>query len=135
MKLGWSRRREIDDEIRAHLRMAVEDRLARGEDPAEAERQARREFGNDLAVREATLDVWGGRRVERWLQDCRYSLRQIRRYPGFAAVAVLTLAFGIGGVAVMTAVLDSILLRPLNYREPARLYSVVNLAPPGVPAR
>jgi putative ABC transport system permease protein len=135
MKFGWSRRREIDDEIRAHLRMAVEDRLARGEDPAEAERQARREFGNDLAVREATLDVWGRRRVERWLQDCRYSLRQIRRYPGFAAVAVLTLAFGIGGVAVMTAVLDSVLLRPLNYREPARLYSVVNLAPPGVPAR
>src|SRR5690606_34729223 len=135
MKLPWSRRREIDDEVRAHLRMAIADRIARGDDPVTAERHARRELGNELLVRETTRDMWGGRWLEQWTQDMRLGARHLRRSPGFAVVALLTLALGIGAVVTMAAVVDSVLLRPLPYASPERLHALVNLPPPGVPGR
>jgi predicted permease len=135
VKLPWIRRGEIDDEIRAHLRLAIEDRVARGESPAEAERQARLELGNDLLVRERTRDVWAGVWFERWLQDLRYALRQIRRSPGFATITILTLALGLGAVTSTFAIVNSVLLEPLHYRDARRLYSVVNLPPPRAPHR
>ncbi len=135
MKRPGRRRADIDEEIRSHLRLAIADRIARGESPDEAERHARIELGNELLVRERTRDVWPGAGVQRWLQDLRYAVRQIRRQPGVSAVAVLTLALGLGSVTAAAAVINSVLVEPLRFREPDRLFSVVNRPPPGTEHR
>ncbi len=135
MRRPGRRRADIDDEIRSHLRLAIADRIARGEAPEDAERHARIELGNELLVRERTRDVWPGAGVQRWLQDLRYAVRQVRRQPGVSAVAVLTLAVGLGSVTAASAVINSVLVEPLRFREPDRLFSVVNLPPPGTEHR
>src|SRR5487761_95920 len=95
----WHRRRhrdaELDEEIRAHLNMAIQERIARGESPGEAATSARREFGNELLVKEVTREMWGWTLLERFFRDLRYGFRQLRRSPGFSAVVVLSLALGI----------------------------------------
>ncbi|SPE42537.1 hypothetical protein SBA3_60012 [Candidatus Sulfopaludibacter sp. SbA3] len=121
--------RELDEEVRAHFRMAVEDRIQRGESRQDAERNASREFGNALLVREVTRDMWGWATLERLGQDLKYSLRQMRRSPGFAAVAVLTLALGLGATTTIFTIVNGVLLQTLAYREPGRLYVVENIPP------
>ena len=133
MRWPWEARREADDraldeEIRAHFEMAVADRIARGESPAEARAAARREFGNVGHVKEVTREAWGGLWLERLTQDFRYAIRSLRRAPIFATVAVLTLALGIGANTAMFTVVRGILLRPLPFRDPGALF-VVSHAP------
>jgi predicted permease len=120
--LGRRRReRELDEEIVGHLAMAAADRMARGESPGEAAENARREFGNEALVRETARAEWGWGSLERLVQDARYGLRLLRRSPAFSAVAILTLALGIGATTAILSVVDAILLRPLGYADPARL--------------
>ncbi|HJU74519.1 MAG TPA: ABC transporter permease [Gemmatimonadaceae bacterium] len=113
---------DLQDEIEAHLRMAIADRMARGESREAAERGARAEFGNLTHVKEVTREARGGLWVERLGQDVRYGLRALRRTPAFTAVAVLTLALAIGANSAVFTVVNSVLLQPLPFHEPERLF-------------
>ena len=115
---------DLRDELRSHLDMAIADRVARGESPRDAESNARRQLGNLSQIQEATRDVWGRRWLERAAQDTRYALRIFRRNPGFAAVAVVSLALGVGANTALFEVVDALRLQSLPVADPASLVEV-----------
>ena len=120
------RSRELADEIQAHLEMAAADRVARGELPDEAAARARRELGNPGLVQEVARDQWGatGLWLERLGQDLRLAARMLRRTPGFAVVAILTIALGVGSTTAIFSVVDATLLHPLPYPHPEQLVRI-----------
>jgi len=133
---------EIQEEIAAHLRLAIADKMGRGASREEAERAARAEFGNVTHVAEVTREVRGGLWLERLGQDLRYGWRALRRTPAFTAVAVATLALAIGANSAVFTVVNGVLLAPLPFRDPGRLYVVSDLPtnlpfelPPGLDDR
>jgi predicted permease len=116
-----SRDDELDTELASHLRMAIEERMARGESRDAAERAARREFGNVTHIKEVTREM-RGLWVERLVQDVRYGARALRRTPAFTIVAVLTLALAIGANSAVFTMVNSVLLKPLPFHDPERLF-------------
>ena len=130
---SWRRHREeeLDEELRSHLRMAVQDRLERGETLEDAEAAVRREFGNVGLIKEVTRQTWGWMWVEQLLQDIRYGLRFLRRGPGFTAVAVLTLALGIGASTTIFSAVNPILFEPLPYPHADRITMIWDFAGDG----
>ncbi|HTW68068.1 MAG TPA: ABC transporter permease [Bryobacteraceae bacterium] len=120
------RDRRLKEEIESHLRMAIRDRMERGESAAEAEANARREFGNQVLVEEVTRQMWSWIWLEQLWRDVCYGLRGMRRNPGFTAVAILALALGIGANSAIFTAVNAILLRPLGYRDPERLVTILN---------
>lgn len=103
------RDRELEEEIRAHLRMAVEDRVARGEPRAQAERAVRREFGDPGRVKEVTRTMWRWAWLDRLCQDLRYGARSLRRDRGFAWTAAVVLTIGIGANAAVFTLANGLL--------------------------
>jgi putative ABC transport system permease protein len=123
---------EIQEEIAAHLRLAIADRMARGESREAAERATRAEFGNITHVAEVTREVRRGLWLERLGQDLRYGWRALRRTPAFTAVAVATLALAIGANSAVFTVVNGVLLQPLPFRDPGRLF-VASYLPTNIP--
>jgi predicted permease len=121
---GNRRNEELEEEIQAHLILAEREEMESGRTKKEAQTAARREFGNVNLAKETTRDMWGYRWIVDFFQDLRYAIRTLLRRPGFAAVALLTLALGIGATTVMFALINGVLLKPLPYPEPDRLLAV-----------
>jgi predicted permease len=110
---------DLSEELEFHLRARAEHWAARGLPASEARRRARLEFGNVQTVSAEVRDVRRGAWVEHVTRDVRYGLRALRRHPGFSAMAVLSLAIGIGANAVIVGVVDSVVFRrsPLDHPE------------------
>jgi predicted permease len=115
---------QLEKELSFHLEQHASDLMARGHEPDEARRLARLAFGGPEQVKEECRDARGTRWLEDLLRDFRYALRTLRQRPGFAAVALLTLALGIGATTVMFTVINGVLLKPLHYPEPDRLVTL-----------
>ncbi|MBV9400445.1 MAG: ABC transporter permease [Bryobacterales bacterium] len=115
---------ELDEELRVHLNMATQERLERGETPAKAAAAARREFGNEALIRETTRQMWGWSGLELVLRDLKFALRQLRRNPGFTAMAILSLGLGVGANTAIFSLVKAMLIAPLPYPEGDRLVMV-----------
>jgi predicted permease len=132
--LFGNRHREADlqAELESHLQMHIEDNLRAGMTPKEARRQAKIQLGGVEQTRQAYRERATLPGLESLLQDLRYSLRMMARNPAFTAVAVITLAIGIGATTTVFSWIDAVLLRPLpGVADPSRLVALESLTPGG----
>lgn len=119
---GWERRRdELTEELQSHLRMAIEDRVARGETPEAARAAAMREMGNPPLVADVTRRQWGWEWLERTGQDVRYAARQLRKSPGYTVTALLTLTLAVGANTAIFGLFYALLLRSLPVVRPDQI--------------
>jgi predicted permease len=116
--------REMEEEMRFHLEMQIEQNLSSGMAAEEAHYAARRQFGNQTWLKEVSREMWSLNSIETLILDLRYAARTLARSPGFAAIVVLTLGLGIGATTTIFNVVNGVLLRQLPFREPDRLVAL-----------
>ncbi|HLH01361.1 MAG TPA: ABC transporter permease [Bryobacteraceae bacterium] len=124
-----AREQDLERELRSDLEMEAAEQQENGLSAEEARYAARRAFGNAALVKEEVRAMWRWATVDRFGQDLKYAARTLRRDRGFTAIAILTLMLGIGATTAIFSVIDGVLLRPLPYREPDRLFSVQEKGP------
>jgi len=115
------RKSELQQELDAHIQMAIADRIAGGEDPQEARAAALREMGNALLIADVTRSQWGWTAFERLIQDLRYAVRQLIKTPGYTVTAILTLTLAIGANTAIFNMLYGIMLRSLPVEHPEQI--------------
>ena len=122
---------DIDREMRAHVDLQTEANVRAGMSPVEARDEAMRSFGNRNRALDAAYDVKGGGVFETITQDVRYGARMLGKHKAFTAIAVITLALGIGANTAIFSVVNELLLRPLPYRDPAGIVMLWEVSPEG----
>jgi len=124
--------REMEEEMRFHLEMQIEQNMSSGMAAEEARYAAQRQFGNQTWLKEVSREMWSLNSIETLIQNMRYSAQMLIKNPGFTAVAALMLALGIGATTAIFSVVNGVLLKPLPYHQPEELISV-SFTAPGLP--
>lgn len=118
--------RDLDNELEAHLDLLVEENISSGLSPEEARRAARLKLGNLVSLREAHRETRGLPLVDTLLQDLRFTFRILRRDLGFAFFAILIVGLGIGASTLIFSIVNTVLLRPLPFKDADKLVWVAN---------
>jgi putative ABC transport system permease protein len=116
--------REMEEEMRFHLEMQIEQNLSSGMAAEEAHYAARRQFGNQTWLKEVSREMWSLRFIETLIQDLRYGVRTLMKSPGFTSLAALTLALGIGSTTTIFSAIQNILLDPFPYKDAQRVVAI-----------